>query len=375
MFSQCSSLTTAPELPATTLSRGCYNNLFRDCTNLSAAPELPATTLAEFCYSLMFQNCIALTSATELPASTLAGNCYRDMFKGCTSLTEAPDLPATILGIECYYGMFQGCTSLTEAPELPATTLRGQCYQYMFAGCSSLTTAPELPATTLKQGCYGYMFQGCTSLTTAPELPASAMVRECYQGMFQNDSSLSEIKIGYTGNFGDAPLTSFQNWVDGVAASGTFYYDGEDTTTGNSAIPTGWTVKTSESPYLQFTSLQNGSTWSIGNSNLEYSTNGGYSWTTYSSSTTVTMDEGDEMYIRAITPQSSVGSTFSMTGSIAAEGPIESLLSPTPYKVSALDHSAVYQLFSRCSSLKTPPTLTAAIANYDAFTSLFNYCS
>ena len=35
MFSQCSSLTTAPELPATTLVRGCYSYMFNGCSNLN----------------------------------------------------------------------------------------------------------------------------------------------------------------------------------------------------------------------------------------------------------------------------------------------------------------------------------------------------
>lgn len=34
MFDGCSSLTTAPELPATTLANGCYRYMFRDCALL-----------------------------------------------------------------------------------------------------------------------------------------------------------------------------------------------------------------------------------------------------------------------------------------------------------------------------------------------------
>ena len=37
-------------------------------------------------------------------------------------------------------------------------------------------------------------------------------------------------------------MSAFGNWVSGVAKSGTFHYNGSDTTTGASAIPTGWTV-------------------------------------------------------------------------------------------------------------------------------------
>ena len=135
--------------------------------------------------------------------------------------------------------MFNGCSSLTTAPELPATTLAGDCYNGMFNGCSSLTSAPALPATTLAENCYSGMFNDCTSLTTAPALPATTLADNCYEGMFAYCQNLEEITIGYTGDFND---TYFMYWVDGVAASGTFYYNGSDTTEGESAIPSGWTV-------------------------------------------------------------------------------------------------------------------------------------
>ncbi len=35
MFSGCTSLTKAPELPATTLAEGCYQKMFNKCTKLS----------------------------------------------------------------------------------------------------------------------------------------------------------------------------------------------------------------------------------------------------------------------------------------------------------------------------------------------------
>ena len=41
-----SSITTAPELPARNLTKGCYSDTFNTCTALITAPELPATTMA-----------------------------------------------------------------------------------------------------------------------------------------------------------------------------------------------------------------------------------------------------------------------------------------------------------------------------------------
>ena len=134
-------------LPATTLSYGCYADMFIECANLTSTPELPATTLAYACYEDMFDDCASLTAAPELPATTLADCCYNCMFYNCTSLTNAPELPATTLTDECYYGMFSGCTSLTTAPELPATTLAIDCYKRMFEDCTNLTEEANVPSS------------------------------------------------------------------------------------------------------------------------------------------------------------------------------------------------------------------------------------
>ena len=122
------------------------------------------TISSDYCFYRMFDGCTSLTTAPLLPATTLANYCYEDMFRGCTSLTTAPALPATTLASYCYRGMFRGCTSLTTAPALPATTLASGCYYNMFSRCSSLTTAPALPAKALANNCYYSMFSSCTSL-------------------------------------------------------------------------------------------------------------------------------------------------------------------------------------------------------------------
>ena len=132
-----------------------FCNLFKDCVVLTSAPELPATTLADFCYSNMFEGCTSLTSAPELKATTLANNCYSSMFSGCTSLEKAPELPAKTLAEACYICMFSGCTSLTSAPELKATELAGTCYPSMFQGCTKLSTVTMLaPSNQISEKAY-----------------------------------------------------------------------------------------------------------------------------------------------------------------------------------------------------------------------------
>lgn len=156
--------------------------------------------MANWCYSYMFQDCTSLTTAPKLPVTTLADGCYHYMFYGCTNLTTAPELPATTLAADCYSSMFQGCTSLTKAPELLATTLAANCYDSMFQDCTSLTTAPSLPATKLYLYCYHYMFYGCTSLTTIPELPATTLIRVCYFNMFYGCTNI-KLSSSQTGEY------------------------------------------------------------------------------------------------------------------------------------------------------------------------------
>ncbi len=243
MFYKCYSLTTAPKLPAKKLYSDCYYQMF-SCTALTTAPELPATELAKSCYNRMFSECTALTKAPELPATTLAEGCYGWMFSGCTSLTAAPTLPATTLTESCYQNMFENCTSLTSAPELPATKLERSCYSQMFENCTSLTTAPKiLPATELSSGCYYVMFAGCTSLANAPELPATELIRYCYYNMFSRCERLNYVKMAATDISAEDCLT---NWLNRVSSTGTFVKNAAATwdITGTSGIPSGWTVET-----------------------------------------------------------------------------------------------------------------------------------
>ena len=178
LFENCSVLTSAPELPATTLATDCYYEMFYGCKSLTSAPKLPATTLANYCYHEMFYGCKSLTSAPKLPATTLEIYCYKSMFNGCIKLTSAPVLPATKLVDYCYGNMFDGCTSLTAAPELPATKLAGSCYCEMFYNCTSLESAPELPATELAESCYCKMFYGCKNLSSVTMLAPSDQIKK-----------------------------------------------------------------------------------------------------------------------------------------------------------------------------------------------------
>ena len=248
MFYRCTSLTEAPVLPATKLSYSCYDGMFSGCASLTRAPELPATTIERYCYRSMFYNCKSLAEAPALPATTLYDSCYDGMFYNCKSLTRAPVLPATTLAESCYMGMFRGCKSLKEAPELPVTTLANRCYYDMFDDCYSLTKAPALPATTLTTECYHSMFVSCESLTKAPELPATTLADKCYERMFYACRRLNEVRCHMPSTISAENVPKYtgkggvDEWLDVVSSTGKFYTN-EDAhwPSGDNGIPTGWT--------------------------------------------------------------------------------------------------------------------------------------
>ena len=180
-----------------------FLSLFQDSTMLSDVSGLilPSTSMTLDAYAYMFQK-TSITTAPELPATTLAQNCYGEMFRNCTSLTTAPALPATTLAQNCYQNMFYGCTSLTTAPELPATTLVSNCYRDLFRGCSSLTYI-KVGFTTWPSFIYGSSNYnatgGWTQLTvnTTGTFVCPAALPQYFNASGNNTGSTSSIS-GYT---------------------------------------------------------------------------------------------------------------------------------------------------------------------------------
>lgn len=70
------------------------------------------TTLPYYCFADLFWNCTSLTSAPRLPATTLWRYSYFYMFSDCTNLETLPKLPATVIPNYCYYSMFVRCSKI-----------------------------------------------------------------------------------------------------------------------------------------------------------------------------------------------------------------------------------------------------------------------
>lgn len=78
-------------------SNACFYRLFMNCT-LTTAPELTATTLKTDCYWEMFLGCNLLVSGPVLYATNTVGSCYERMFGNCSSLTSVTTYATTNVG-------------------------------------------------------------------------------------------------------------------------------------------------------------------------------------------------------------------------------------------------------------------------------------
>lgn len=116
--------------------------------------------------------------------------------------------------------LFSGNTNLIDASKLllPATILPNECYNRVFCDCTYLTTSPVIPDATPKDdrwfSNYYQMFTGCSSLNNVT----------CLLSTYPGGNVMSW-------------------WLYGVASTGTFTKAaGVTWPTGDSGIPSGWTV-------------------------------------------------------------------------------------------------------------------------------------
>ena len=65
-------------LPATTLTEGCYDNMFSGCKGIEKAPVLPAPKLEKGCYQEMFFDCSKLNSVKCLATDISAEGCTKN---------------------------------------------------------------------------------------------------------------------------------------------------------------------------------------------------------------------------------------------------------------------------------------------------------
>lgn len=82
---------------------------------------LPATILSEGCYEAMF-NSSSIMTAPELPAPTLTYRCYREMYKLCNNLNYIKMLATNISAQDCFYDWVRKVASTGTFVKNPAMT-------------------------------------------------------------------------------------------------------------------------------------------------------------------------------------------------------------------------------------------------------------
>jgi len=84
-------------LPATTLTEGCYQDMFNGCKGIEKAPELPAPKLEKNCYQEMFYDCAKLNHVKCLASDIKAENCTKDWLgKAGSEATETKVLESVV---------------------------------------------------------------------------------------------------------------------------------------------------------------------------------------------------------------------------------------------------------------------------------------
>ena len=326
------------------------------------------TTPGTDTFIYLFRNCTSLTKAPVLPATTITDSCYYQMFFGCTSLTKAPELPATTLDRFCYSGMFYGCTSLTKAPELPATTLGTVCYKQMFFGCTSLTKAPELPATTLAGGCYSNMFSDCRNLNEVrcqiPSTYSSSQISSYTYDWLSNVSPTGTFYTNADANWPSGTNGIPQNW-NRINEGGPAVDDPTKPLTFKATLD-GSTVKLTK----------NGSP----DGDFQTSRDGGNTWTDYTLDSAITLNTGEEVSFRAKADRTKAQSReshfyFQMTGEIEAWHNVMSLYRTNDFATyNTMVESSFNRLFFNCYSLTKAPVLPSTTLATDCYEYMFQSC-
>ena len=206
-----------------------FYDLFKSCNvmyadDLYCGDKRGTLTAGSFSFAGLFSGCSLLQAPMFINnIETAAESTFNSMHYSCSALSSTPAMSAIkTVGQECMSGMFRGCTSLTAAADLSGISTVGlDCFKSMYYGCTSLTTASDISGITSSTRICPQMYYSCSSLSQA-YAPNNSR--------WYLDSSL------------------FQNWLYGVAASGSFYYDTsfytpDEIPSGASGCPSGWTKR------------------------------------------------------------------------------------------------------------------------------------
>ena len=87
-------------LPATTLTEGCYQDMFSGCKGIEKAPELPAPKLEKNCYQEMFYDCAKLNHVKCLATDISAEGCTKNWLTNAGTEATGEKVLETLIPME-----------------------------------------------------------------------------------------------------------------------------------------------------------------------------------------------------------------------------------------------------------------------------------
>lgn len=100
---------------------------------------------SDYCFAGLFEENSSIKTPCDLPAETLTEGCYKQMFKGCDNLRHPSGqqnewiLPAKVAPKYCYSKMFSGDSSLEQSPLVCAKEVNYGSCEEMFFNCDHLS--------------------------------------------------------------------------------------------------------------------------------------------------------------------------------------------------------------------------------------------
>ena len=351
----------------------------------------------DYAFKDLFTGCTGITNAYKLslPATTLSEGCYKNMFKNCTGMVIAPILLAVTLEDSCYSNMFYGCTSLVEAPELFAATLTDNCYEYMFYGCSSLTDIKCLATDITATDCTTNWVNGVASSGTFVKystmsswtagndgIPTNWTV-DGYQDDYSSEYLTFEVLepgvFKFTGDFGNVDysidngttwttLTS-NDYTETLNTGTIVIWRGSLTTTGNTAKGIGKFYSSGSFNVMgNALSLVYNDNFSQYNALPICTTSGGDNYAIFNN-----LFKDCTKLIRS--DKLSLPTSISYACYWAMFQNCTSLITPPKLPATTLYGLCYYSMFKNCSSLKIAPNLPATILNGSCYGSMFEGCT
>ena len=138
-------------------------SMFSDCSSLTSVPDINTSQVTNM--SFMFSGCASLTSVPDMNTGNVTN--MSSMLSGCASLTSVPDMNTG--NVTRMNSMFSNCAALTSAPNIDTNNVT--LMHYMFNYCAALTSVPDMNTSNVTD--MFSMFNGCAALTSVPDMNTS----------------------------------------------------------------------------------------------------------------------------------------------------------------------------------------------------------